>query len=127
MSKMEEDSVTLDRMVFHGYHGVYAEEKRLGQRFYVTLTANGNFAAAGTSDALIDAVDYGPIYKIVKGVMEGPSANLLEHLGERICQQTLAQSPQIESVAVSITKPSAPVAGVLDGATVTIRRKRSND
>ncbi len=117
------DSVHLAKMVFHAYHGAHPEEKSLGQRFLVDLTVEGDFSAAGRSDDLADAVDYGPIYRAVREIMESESVNLLEHLGERICQAVLALSPQIHSVETAITKPSAPIAGVLGGATVTIRRQ----
>lgn len=117
------DSVHLAKMAFHAYHGAHPEEKSLGQRFLVDLTVEGDFSAAGRSDDLADAVDYGPIYRAVREIMESESVNLLEHLGERICQAVLALSPQIHSVEAAITKPSAPVAGVLAGATVTIRRQ----
>ena len=119
------DSVCLQKMAFHGFHGAHPEEKVLGQRFYVDLTVEGDFSAAGRSDDLADAVDYGPIYRAVREIMEGSSVNLLEHLGEKICQAVLALNPRILSVEVSIAKPSAPVAGVLAGAKVTIRRQAS--
>lgn len=117
------DSVHLSRMVFHAYHGAHPEEKSLGQRFLVDLTVEGDFSEAGRSDNLDEAVDYGPIYRAVREIMESESVNLLEHLGERICQAVLALSPRIRRVETAITKPSAPVAGVLAGATVTIRRE----
>lgn len=117
------DSVHLSKMVFHAYHGAHPEEKTLGQRFLVDLTVEGDFSDAGRSDNLADAVDYGPIYRAVREIMESESVNLLEHLGERICRAVLGLSPRIRSVETAITKPSAPVAGVLAGATVTIRRR----
>lgn len=117
------DSVRLSEMVFHAYHGAHPEEKALGQRFVVDLTVEGDFSEAGRSDDLADAVDYGPIYRAVREIMESESVNLLEHLGERICAAVLALSPRIRGVEAAITKPSAPVAGVLAGATVTIRRQ----
>ena len=120
------DSVHLSQMSFHAYHGAHPEEKSLGQRFLVDLTVEGDFSAAGCSDDLEDAVDYGPIYRTVREIMESDSVNLLEHLGERICQAVLALSPRIRSVETAITKPSAPIAGVLAGATVTIRRRAPN-
>ena len=92
------DSVCLQKMAFHGFHGAHPEEKVLGQRFYVDLTVEGDFSAAGHSDNLADAVDYGPIYRAVREIMEGPSVNLLEHLGEKICQSVLALNPRILSV-----------------------------
>ncbi len=117
------DSVHLQQMAFHAYHGAHPEEKVLGQRFFVDLTVSGDFTQAGRSDDLADAVDYGPIYRAVREIMEGEPVNLLEHLGERICQSVLSLNPRIRAVEVAISKPSAPVAGVLAGATVTIRRQ----
>lgn len=119
------DSIRLEKMAFHAFHGAHPEEKKLGQRFYVTLTVSGDFSAAGRSDDLSQAVDYGPLYARVRQIMEGESVDLLEHLGERICGAVLDFSPRIESVEVDITKPSAPIAGVLAAAIITIRRQAS--
>ncbi len=39
-------------MEFYGYHGVFAEENKLGQRFRVDLTASLDLSKAGQTDDL---------------------------------------------------------------------------
>ena len=45
-------------MTFHGYHGVLAEEKSLGQKFVLDVTMSACHRAAGASDDIADTVDY---------------------------------------------------------------------
>ena len=46
------DKIFMKRLSFYGYHGAYAEENRLGQRFYVDLEMKLDLKPAGTTDDL---------------------------------------------------------------------------
>lgn len=59
------------------------------------------------SDDLNDTVDYGQVFKMVKGIMEGPPAALLEFAAGRIAQSILAQYATIDQVWVR-TSTSTP-------------------
>ncbi len=41
------DKIYVNRMEFYGYHGVFPEETRLGQRFAVDLTVEADLKKAG--------------------------------------------------------------------------------
>lgn len=122
---MSEDSVALRGMVFFGFHGNKPEETTLGQRFVVDVVVTADLSQAGASDALEHTVDYGEIYSRVKGVVEGPSLNLIEAVGERICDEVLQVSNRIESVEAVVSKPAAPLQGALDRAEVRLVRRRT--
>ena len=122
---MPEDSIALRRMVFFGFHGDRAEERKLGQRFIVDVVLTADLSQAGASDSLKDTVDYGEVYSKVKRVVEGPPLNLLEALGERICGEVMQISDRIENVEVVVAKPAVPLRGALDGAEVRLARRRS--
>ena len=122
---MASDRITLEGMVFYGYHGAREEEKALGQRFVVDLELAVDLSRAGASDRLEDTVDYGEAYRLVKAVMEGPSKNLLESLAEAIGAKALGL-PRVEEVRVTVKKPGVPIKGsVLSSAAVQITRGRS--
>lgn len=121
---MGQDKISLEGMVFYGYHGVTTEEKKLGQRFVVDLEVTRDLSAAGRSDELRDTVDYGELFKLVKAVMEGPSHNLIEGLAEDIATRVLSTFG-VDEVMVRVKKPGVPIKGsILANASVQIARKR---
>ena len=81
---MAEDRITLEGMVFYGYHGVNPEERELGQRFVVDLELEKDLSAAGLSDDLTQTVNYASAYKLAREVVEGQPCNLIETVAERL-------------------------------------------
>ncbi|XP_044946067.1 dihydroneopterin aldolase 2-like [Hordeum vulgare subsp. vulgare] len=78
------DKLVLRGLQFHGFHGVKQEEKKLGQKFVVDIDTWTDLAAAGDTDDISHTVSYTDIYRIAKGVVEGPSRNLLESVAQSI-------------------------------------------
>ena len=104
------DRIILKGMQFYGFHGVNPEERALGQPYVVDLEVELDLSPAGRSDRLEDTVSYTRLYRVAKGVMEGPPKNLLEAAAEAIAQQTLDQFP-VNSVRVLVQKPRPPIHG----------------
>ena len=119
------DRIILEGMQFYGYHGVNPEERVLGQRYVVDLTADLDLQRAGQSDRLEDTVSYSHIYRTVRTVMEGEPRNLLESAAQAIADSVLAEFP-VEAVSVTVKKPNPPVRGSsIELAAVQIHRTRS--
>ena len=119
------DQIILEGMQFYGYHGVNPEERVLGQRYVVDLTAQLDLSRAGHSDRLEDTVSYAHIYRAVKAVMEGEPRNLLESAAEAIADRVLTEFP-IEAVTVTVKKPNPPVRGSsIELAAVQVHRTQS--
>ena len=104
------DRIILEGMQFYGYHGVNPEERVLGQRYVVDLTADLDLSRAGASDRLEDTVSYSHVYRTVRAVMEGEPRNLLESAAQAISDRLLAEFP-IDAVSVTVKKPNPPVRG----------------
>ena len=85
------DRIILEGMQFYGYHGVNPEERVLGQRYVVDLTADLDLRRAGQSDRLEDTVSYSHIYRTVRAVMEGEPRNLLESAAQAIADRVLVR------------------------------------
>ena len=118
------DRILLEGMQFYGYHGVNPEERVLGQRYVVDLTADLDLSLAGTTDRLEDTVSYSHIYRAVRSVMEGEPRNLLESAAQAIADIVLAQFP-VDSVSVTVKKPNPPVrSSSIELAAVQIHRQR---
>ncbi|QSO54408.1 dihydroneopterin aldolase [Alicyclobacillus curvatus] len=118
------DSIRMTGMVFFGYHGVFAEEQRIGQRFYVNAELYLDLKAAVSSDNVSDTVDYGQVYDIVRGIVEGEPKKLIEAVAGEIASRVFAQFTQVARVVVEVIKPSAPVPGIFDQVSVCLDRNR---
>jgi 7,8-dihydroneopterin aldolase/epimerase/oxygenase len=115
------DRILLNGIRFFGYHGVYEEERRLGQHFLVDLDLRLDLRAAAETDDLSRGVDYGRILEVVLEVGTGEPVKLLEALASRIASRVLARFP-VQQVSVRVTKPAPPVSGLTGGVTVELTR-----
>lgn len=121
------DRMVLRRMVFYGYHGVFPEENKLGQKFCVDLDLRLNLDPAAKSDNVDDTVNYAEIHRLVKDIVEGPPVKLIETLADRIATAVLDTYTIIHDAEVSVTKPNPPFDIQFDGVTVMLRRSRNPD
>ncbi|RUS48296.1 dihydroneopterin aldolase [Cohnella sp. AR92] len=121
------DRMILKRMEFFGYHGVFPEENKLGQKFYVDLDLRMDLSRAAASDDVEDTVSYVDIYALVKKIVEGQPVKLIEALAGNIASAVLATYTSIVEATVSVTKPNPPFAITFDGVTVELRRTRDAD
>ena len=119
------DVIRLSRMQFYGRHGVFPEERRLGQRIVVSLALKLDLAEAGRTDDLAQTVDYAEVYRLVQGAVEGERHRLLEALAERIATRILDAYDTIQEVTVTVAKPHPPFPAVFDGVEVELTRSRS--
>ncbi len=115
------DTIAIKGMVFFGYHGHYAEERSLGQRFVVDVEMGLDTRPAGLSDDLNDSVDYGRAYEEARAVLEGPPCKLLERVAEQVAERVLAL-PHVQHVTVSLHKPGSPLKGAISDVCLTITR-----
>lgn len=120
------DKIIMKNMAFYSYHGVFKEEKKLGQKFFVDASLYLDLKQAGISDNLNYSVDYGQVYEIIKDIIEKESFNLLESLAEKICHTIISDFQEIQRIELEVKKPEAPVHGIFDYFAVFLNRKRSD-
>lgn len=118
------DKIFLNHMQFYGYHGVYPEEQKLGQRFFVDAVLELDLQKAGQSDDLHDTIDYSLVYEHVKEIMEGKPKKLLETLAEEIAAVILRDFSLVKRVTVKVIKPDPPIQGHYQSVAVEITRGR---
>lgn len=118
------DKIILKGLAFYGYHGLFQEERVLGQRFIVDLDLYVPLERAGRSDRMEDSVHYGEVFNVVKQVVEGEPHNLLESVSETIASELLEAFPEIEKCRVRFEKPNPPINGHYDSVSVEIVRGR---
>lgn len=115
------DRITLTGLDLFGYHGVYPDEKRDGQRFVVDLTVWLDLTAAAATDDLTRTVNYGELAQLAARVVTGPARDLIEAVAAEIADEIMRAYP-VHAVEVTIHKPSAPIPLTFADVSVTIRR-----
>lgn len=111
-------------MEFYGYHGVFPEETRLGQRFIVDLMVLVDLKKAGESDELEHSVNYGELFQVCKGIVEGKPYKLVEAIAEKIAASILSQFDLVTEATVKVIKPDPPIPGHYRSVAVEITRRR---
>jgi dihydroneopterin aldolase len=120
---MVADQITLTGLRVFGHHGVYDDERRVGQYFVVDVTLHLDTRPAAASDDVADTVHYGELATALVGVLTGEPVNLLERLADRLLDVCLAD-PRVESAEVTVHKPQAPIPHEFADVAVTLRRSR---
>ncbi|MBJ6361245.1 dihydroneopterin aldolase [Paenibacillus sp. GCM10012307] len=118
------DKMTLKGMQFFGYHGLFPEENKLGQKWTVELELDLDLRKAGQSDDLTATINYAELHALTKKIVEGPPFKLVEALANDIATKVLDTYTIINEVAVRVTKPNPPFEIYFDGVVVELRRKR---
>ncbi|MBX9934487.1 MAG: dihydroneopterin aldolase [Methylobacterium sp.] len=118
------DRILVERIAVFAYHGLLAEEARIGQRFYISLDCSLDLGPAGRSDDVSQTVSYADLTRIVIAIATERRFALIEALAEAIAGEVLDGFPRIESVDVRVDKPSAPVPAVIDGVAIVVTRRR---
>lgn len=105
---------------FFARHGVHAEEEKLGQRFYVDAELTVNPEGSLDDDSIDKTVDYGVAFGEIERIITGRRRFLIEALALDVAQSLCRRFPQIVKASITVRKPNAPVAGVLDHVEVTV-------
>ena len=103
-----------------GFHGVFEDEGRDGQKFLVDVVLKLDLAKASMSDDLNDTIDYGAVSLLVKDAITGEPFSLLEKLAGVIAQKLLAKFSALEEVEITVHKPEAPLAVKFQDVAVTV-------
>lgn len=117
------DEIALTGVRAHGYHGVYPEERRVGQEFVVDATLRVDTRRAAASDDVADTVHYGEVAQAIAAIVAGDPVDLLETLCARIAEAVFA-FPPVQAVTITVHKPSAPIPVPFGDVSVTITRER---
>lgn len=121
------DNMTIKGMRFYGYHGVFPEENKLGQQYYVDIELKMDLERAARTDDLSCTVNYAEIHALAKTLVEGPPFKLIEALTGHIASRVLEVYTMVNEVTVRVTKPHPPFDIHFDGVTVELCRKRDAD
>ena len=123
MSTPQTMRISLNKLLFVGYHGLYPEEKKLGNNYAVEVDIDFNPKQA-IIDQLDQTIDYVHVYAIVKKWMEIPTP-LLETLVGKIADDILSSQALANKVFVKITKLHLPIPSFEGNVSVKIEKSRN--
>lgn len=118
------DRIILKDLGFYGYHGLFSEEAKLGQRFFIDLECGVDLGAPGETDAIGHTVSYADIYDVVKATFEGKRTKLIEALAQNIVTALFDSFADIDWIVIRVRKPEAPIAMVRGEAAIELHRAR---
>lgn len=118
------DRIILRDLGFYGYHGLFSEEERLGQRFFIDLECGVDLTAPGETDTIGHTVSYADLYDVVKATFETKRTKLIEALGHNIVSALFESFDDINWIVIRIRKPEAPIAMVRGEAAIELHRVR---
>lgn len=107
-------------MEFRAFHGCYDMEKRVGNRFRVSLEIDTELGDVAETDDVTRAVSYLDAYAIVSREM-AITSDTIECVGQRIVRALHEAFPQIGEVRVKVSKLAPPLGGKVGAASVVIR------
>ena len=117
------DKIYINNLEFIGFHGVFPEEKKLGQKFLVSLELIVDTKEAGKTGDLTKSVHYGLVAQDVERVFLEKSIDLIETCAENIAEMVLKKYELVKGVKVTVKKPWAPLQMHFENVAVEISRK----
>ena len=113
------DILRLKKMTFHGYHGLFPEERKLGQKYEIDVEIRAdNLTPSGEQPVF----DYTQIYDHIEAIVTKESYRLIESLADRIAT-SLVETFRIPEIFLRVFKPAPPFRGHFDGVEIEMVRK----
>lgn len=117
------DKIYINNLEFIGFHGVFPEEKKLGQKFLVSLELTVDTREAGKTGDLTKSVHYGLVAQDVEKLFLEKSIDLIETCAENIAEMVLKKYELVKEIKVVVKKPWAPLQMHFENVAVEITRK----
>ncbi|NLL93135.1 MAG: 2-amino-4-hydroxy-6-hydroxymethyldihydropteridine diphosphokinase [Clostridiales bacterium] len=117
------DYINIKRLKIYAHHGVFEEEKKNGQYFYISAKLGVDTRIAGKSDNLIHSINYAKVCELINDIVTGNTFDLIETVAETIAEAILLTYDSILEVSIEVSKPSAPVGLPFEDISVSITRK----
>lgn len=118
------DQLRIKDLEVYAYHGVFAAEKELGQRFVLDLILEYDMTRAAKSGDLTASVHYGELaQELVKWCQESKE-DLIETLAYKLIDRIFLAYPLVQKISLEVEKPWAPVPLPLDTCSVRLQREK---
>lgn len=100
------DRIVIKNLLLRGILGVKPEERMARQDILINLELTADLRAAGTSDAIADALNYRSVTKDVIALVEGSAYYTVEKLAAEIARLIVTRHA-VREATVQVEKPGA--------------------
>lgn len=118
------DFIKVKDLEVYANHGLFDEEKKLGQKFLLSAEIGLNLRDCALSHDLEKSIDYGKLSHELKEVFTETTEDLIETLLYKLTKYIFDTYEMAETVELEIKKPWAPINLPLDTASVKTYKKR---
>lgn len=99
------DKLYLKDVEIFANHGVFNEEKSLGQKFILSLELDVDLSLASKSGDLTKSVHYGELCHNIEKEFQKESYDLIETAAEKIAEYVLYNYDLVKNIKVLLKKP----------------------
>ena len=112
-------TIYLNNLHFHAYHGLFNEEKIIGNEFVV------NVEIVLLNEQIISdlnqSIDYSQVYEFIKDIMKTPTP-LLETIVANISDAIYAYNKNIKEINIKIEKKHPPIQNFMGNVAVSYKK-----
>ena len=119
-------TISVRQLAVYAHHGVFAEEKQLGQRFLLDLQVRVHAPEALINDDIVRSVSYAHVIEEAQNAFTEHSYNMIETAADRLATHLLQRFEKATSVMISVHKPSAPIAAQFESISATVEKSRQD-
>lgn len=116
-------TIHLNNLLFIAHHGLFDEEKILGNKFEVNITLQ-QYTVAETISSIEQCTNYADVYSLIEKRMK-KATPLLETLAQDICKLILQHFSLVDTVSISIKKIQPPIFKIQGSVSIYFELKRS--
>ncbi|MEI6585999.1 MAG: dihydroneopterin aldolase [Sediminibacterium sp.] len=117
-------TIHLDAVKFYAYHGIFKEEKTLGNNYVVDIKIE-----VSTNNQIVqsisETIDYAEVFNMLQKRMQIPTP-LLETIATDFCYTILNKFQLASSIDFSIKKMNPPIEEFIGNVGVQFKLKRSS-
>ncbi|CAG7839387.1 Bifunctional folate synthesis protein [Clostridium haemolyticum] len=118
------DKIYIEDLEVFAKHGVYKEEKKLGQKFLISVEVFIDLQQSGLTDNLNETVNYGLLCCEIEELFKKDSYDLIEKAAEQVTDNILLKYQSIQRIKLKIKKPWAPIGKSIKYAAVEVDRSK---
>lgn len=114
-------TIQLEACEFYAYHGIYPQERALGNTFWVDIAVEVDSSIFEKSYDLASTIDYEKLYQIAKARMSQPTP-LLESIAVWMADDIAVLYPNALCIEIQISKNKPPIGGDCRNSKVIYKR-----